>query len=143
MPERVAKAIEELTEEQLQQTPIEGEWSIHEVLIHLADSESVGFWRIRKTLAEKDSILAVYDEDIWSKTLFYREQDYHLALRLFAALRTSSGALLELIPPESWELTSVHAERGRLSLYDIFQTYVEHGEIHLQQIEKLKQALPQ
>ncbi|GCE16397.1 hypothetical protein KDK_01970 [Dictyobacter kobayashii] len=64
-------------------------------------------------------------------------------MRLFAALRTSSGALLELIPPESWELTSVHAERGRLSLYDIFQTYVEHGEIHLQQIEKLKQALPQ
>ncbi|GHO82882.1 DinB family protein [Dictyobacter formicarum] len=143
IPAQVARTIEGLTETQLQQTPFDGEWNIHEVIIHLADSEAVGFWRLRKTLAERDSILAVYDEDAWSKTLFYRQQDYRLALQLFAALRASSAALLELLPSESWELTSTHAERGKLSLYDIFQTYVEHGEIHLQQIERIKQALTQ
>lgn len=143
IPVQIARTIEGLTETQLLQTPFEGEWNIHEVIIHLADSEAVGFWRLRKTLAERDSILAVYDEDAWSKTLFYRQQDYRLALKLFTDLRASSAALLELLPSEAWELNSTHAERGKLSLYDIFQTYIEHGEIHLQQIERIKQALSQ
>ncbi|GCE02845.1 DinB family protein [Dictyobacter aurantiacus] len=141
IPTQIARAVEGLSKEQLLQTPIEGEWTIHEVIIHLADSEAVGFWRLRKTLAERDSLLAVYDEDAWSKTLFYRQQDYRLALKLFTDLRASSAALLALLPSQSWELTSTHAERGKLSLYDLFQTYLEHGEIHLQQIERIKQAL--
>lgn len=143
IPTLIVKAIEGLTDTQLLQTPIEGEWNIHEIIIHLADSEAVGFWRIRKTLAERDSILAVYDEDAWSQTLFYRQQNYQLALKLFTDLRASSAGLLALLPSRAWELTSTHAERGKLSLYDIFQTYVEHGEIHLQQIERIKQALLQ
>ena len=141
IPTRIARAIEGLSEAQRYHSPVDGEWSIHDVLIHLADSETVGFWRIRKTLAEKDSLLAIYDEDAWSKALFYRQQDASLALRLFTDLRTSTAALLKLIPAADWELTSIHAERGKMSLYDIFQQYLEHGENHLQQIEAIKHIL--
>ncbi|GER91473.1 hypothetical protein KDW_56350 [Dictyobacter vulcani] len=137
MPIQIEKAIAGLSEEQLHYTPAEGEWSIHDVLIHLADSEAVGYWRLRKTLAERDTVLAIYDEDAWSKSLYYRQQNSTLALRLFSDLRASSAALLKLLPPEAWELSSIHAERGRLTIYDIFRTYVEHGEIHLQQIKRL------
>ncbi|GCE28382.1 hypothetical protein KDA_38660 [Dictyobacter alpinus] len=138
MPIQIEKAIERLSEAQLQHTPAEGEWSIHEVLIHLADSEAVGYWRLRKTLAERDSVLALYDEEAWSKSLYYRQQDSILALRLFSDLRAANASLFKFLPAEAWELTSIHAERGKMSLYEIFRMYVEHGEIHLQQIERLK-----
>ena len=139
-PSRIAAVIEGLSEERMHAIPAIGEWSIHEIIIHLTDSEAVGYWRIRKTLAERGATLAVYDEEAWTRNLSYRIQDRELALQLFSVLRASTAALLRLLPAEAWERTSVHAERGELSVYDLFMTYLEHGAIHLQQIERLKQG---
>jgi DinB superfamily len=137
-PSRIATAIEGLSEAQLQYRSAPDEWSIHEVVVHLADAESVGYWRLRKTLAEKDALLAVYDEEAWAKNLDYSAQSLELALNLFTALRASSTALLRLLPDAAWERTSMHAERGELNVYALFTTYLEHGSIHLEQIERIK-----
>lgn len=141
VPSSIVAAIEGLTEAQLLHEPGEGEWSIHKVLIHLADSEAVGYWRIRKTLAEDEPELAVYDEAQWADALNYNLQDRNLALKLFAALRSSSAALLRIIPQEAWERTGIHVENGRMTVYDLFTTYLEHGEVHLRQIERIKQTV--
>lgn len=139
-PSSITAAIEGLTEAQLLYEPGEGEWSIHKVLIHLADSEAVGYWRIRKTLAEDEPELAVYDEARWANALNYNLQDRNLALKLFATLRSSSAALLRTIPQDAWERVGIHAENGRMTVYDLFNLYLKHGEVHLQQIERIKQA---
>ncbi len=141
-PSRIAVAIEGLSEAAMHYKPQKEDWSIHEVVIHLADSETIGFWRLRKTLAEAESTLAVYDEAAWASNLTYQRQDRTLALALFTALRASTAALLRLLPAEAWERTSLHPERGRMSVYDILNLYVEHGDVHLQQIQRLKQSLP-
>jgi uncharacterized damage-inducible protein DinB len=141
-PSRVAAAIEGLSEAVMHHKPQAEDWSIHEIVIHLADSETIGFWRLRKTLAEEESTLAVYDEAAWANNLAYHSQNCTLALTLFSALRASTVALLHLLPPEAWERTSLHPERGRMSVYDIFNLYIEHGDVHLHQIERLKQSLP-
>ena len=130
-----------LTEEQMQYVPAPDEWSIHMIIVHLADSEAVGYWRLRKTIAEPGSTLPVYDEARWAERLSYQMQDREQALTLFANLRASSTALLRSLPDEAWELTGAHPERGTISLYDIFQIYLEHGQIHLQQIEQITQYL--
>lgn len=141
-PSRVAAAIEGLSQAAMHRKPQAEDWSIHEVIIHLADSETIGFWRLRKTLAEAESTLAVYDEAAWASNLVYQRQDCTLALALFTALRASSAALLRLLPTEAWERTSLHPEQGKMSVYDIFNLYVEHGDVHLHQIQRLKQSLP-
>lgn len=136
-----AALLSELTEEQIQYVPAPGEWSIHMIIVHLADSETVGYWRLRKTIAEPGSTLPVYDEATWAERLSYQTQDRELALTLFANLRASSTALLRSLPHEAWEWTGEHPERGTISLYDIFQIYLEHAQIHLQQIEQVKHYL--
>jgi len=141
-PSRIAIALEGLSAAAMHHKPQEEDWSIHEVVIHLADSEAIGFWRLRKTLAEAESTLTGYDEAAWASNLAYQEQDRALALVLFTALRASSAALLRLLPAEAWERTSLHPEQGKMSVYDIFNLYAEHGDIHLHQIERLKQSLP-
>lgn len=140
LPEQIMAAIADLDETQLQFVPAIGEWSIHEVVIHLADAEASGYWRIRKALAEQRAELPVYNEEVWASRLSYRIQDRTLALQLFTALRASTAALLRLLPEEAWQRIGLHAERGELSVLDLFTIYVDHGQTHLQQIEQLKQA---
>jgi hypothetical protein len=54
-PSSIMAALEGLTEAQIQLTPAEDEWSIHEIVIHLADSEVVGYLqqieRIKRSLS--------------------------------------------------------------------------------------------
>lgn len=139
--ERIAAAIAGLTPAQLQMIPVEGEWSIQQILIHLPDSEAVGYERIRRIIAEEHPTLQPYDEDAWARNLHYHQQDPHLALELFKLLRQSSAALLHQLPATTWERTGLHAENGPMSLYTVFQTYLNHGEVHLEQIENAKQRL--
>ncbi|GCE13182.1 DinB family protein [Tengunoibacter tsumagoiensis] len=141
-PGQIAAAVQDLTDKQLRFSPGIDQWSIHDILVHLADSEAVGYWRFRKTLAEADSVLAVYDEAAWEKNLQYEQQDCTLALNLFTLLRAANAALLRIQTSEAWERKSIHAERGELSIYDLFETYYEHGQLHLQQIKRLKRAFP-
>lgn len=139
--ERVTAAIAGLTPAQMQATPVPGEWSIHQIVIHLADSEVVGYERIRRTIAEERPLLQPYDENAWGSNLYYHQQDPRLALELFKLLRQASAALLRQLPSETWERVGVHTENGEMSLYSIFQTYLNHGEAHLRQIENVKQHL--
>ena len=39
-----------------------------------------------------------------------------------------------------WRITSNHPEHGTIQVYDLFSIYLAHGEIHLQQIERIKQS---
>jgi hypothetical protein len=122
--------------------PAKGEWSIHEIVIHLADSEVVGFWRIRQALAEPGTTIQLYDENAWAKHLLYRWQDHTLAMNLFTALRASTAALLRSLSEEAWERTSIHPEHGKLNVHQLLNTYLGHSDVHLQQIERIKQTLP-
>lgn len=141
VPSLVISALTGLSESQMHAVPLPAEWSIHEVVIHLGDSETFGFERLRKTIAEEKPSLQVYDEDAWARNLSYQRQERHYALALFSAQRRSTAALLRMLSPETWKRTAIHPERSEITLYDIFTIYLEHGEIHLAQIEHLKQSL--
>ena len=141
VPSLIISALTGLSESQMHAVPVPGEWSIHEVVIHLGDSETFGFERLRKTIAEEKPALQVYDEDAWARNLSYQRQERHYALALFSAQRRSTAALLRMLPLEAWQRTAIHPERGEITLYDIFIIYLEHGEIHLAQIEQLKHFL--
>ena len=137
-PSSIMAALEGLDEAQIRQTPAENEWSIHEIVIHLADSEAIGHIRLRMAIAEDNPLLPVYEEALWAKRLKYASQARGLAL--FANLCASSTALLRTLTAEGWERIVTHPEHGRMSVCDLFNLYHEHGETHLQQIEPIKQA---
>lgn len=109
-PEQIATVVAELSPEQLQATPVPGEWSIQQILLHLADSEVVGYERLRRIIAEEHPPLQAYDEDAWGRGLYYHQQDCQLARDLFALLRQASAALLRQLPAETCALPGLHAE---------------------------------
>lgn len=139
--ERIASAIAGLTAAQLQASPAPGEWSIHQVLIHLADSEAVCYERFRRIIAEERPPIQPYNEEAWERNLFYHQQDPQLALNLFKLLRQASAALLNQLPAESWERTGLHTQKGEMSLYATFLSFLDHGTAHLRQIENTRRQL--
>lgn len=139
--EQVTSAIADLTAAQLQKVPASDAWSIQQILIHLADSEVVGYERLRRIIAEDHPLLRPYDEDAWGRHLYYHQQDPHLALELFRLLRQASAALLQQVPPATWERVGLHTENGEMSLYTTFLTYLNHGLAHLHQIEETRRQL--
>jgi len=140
-PAHIAAAIEGLNSEQLRYKPVPDEWSIHEVVVHLPDSEIFMYERMRRIIAEDHPTLQAFSEVIWASNLGYHSQDARLAIDLFRAMRLSNAALLRALPASAWERTGNHTERGEISLSDVFTTFLVHAEAHLRQIEQLKQSL--
>lgn len=140
-PSLISTLLQGLDSVALNYTPEEGEWSIHEIVVHLADSELVGSWRLRRTIAEPGTSIQAYAEETWARTLNYKNQDVLAVLQLFSALRAANTLLLRSLSDEVWEYTVVHSDNGAMSLYDIFVTLIRHIDAHIQQIERLKTNL--
>lgn len=138
-PSLILSLLQGLDDTALSYSPVEGEWSIHEIIVHLSDSELVGSWRLRRTIAEPETTIQAFAEETWARTLNYKSQDMSVALRLFSALRAANTSLLRSLPDEAWENTVIHSDNGIMSLYDIFLSLIRHADAHVQQMEQLKQ----
>ena len=99
-----------------------GEWTIHDLLVHLADSEAHGFVRLRKAVAEPGGSVHAWDQEVWPVALNYHDEDPDLAVLLFESFRASSSALYRRLRPEDWRKTIHHPENGVMTVDDILGT---------------------
>ncbi len=118
--------------------PAEG-WSIHQILIHITDSEANSYVRCRRFIAEPGSGVYGYNTDRWAEALGYSGQDTDEALDLFRALRLSSYHLIRGLPESVWANTVDHSENGVMTFDDWLDTYERHIREHLSQMEQVYQ----
>ncbi len=125
----VEKAVEQFPEEMWTWKPPDGKWSIHENLIHLADSEANSYIRCRRFFAEPGSTVFGYEQDIWAKELKYHSLPARRALALFSSLRLMTYELLKIMPEEKWGNTIYHTENGEMNFIDWLKYYENHTHI--------------
>lgn len=138
--DKLREAVHGLSEGELRFQPAPGKWSIHEILVHVADAEIVGIQRLKKVLAEDQPILPVYDQDAWANKLSYDQSDAQQHLQLFALLRESMLPILRTVSTGDWSRIGIHSEAGPLTFHQLLQKYVDHVSDHLKQIERVLQA---
>lgn len=114
--------------------PDENDWTIHEIIIHITDSEANSYIRCRRLIAEPGSEVLGYDEVAWSRQLNYHDQSSEFALDLFRLLRQSTYDLIRDLPEPVWSHSVVHSENGRMSLDDWLVTYERHIPEHIAQM---------
>jgi hypothetical protein len=119
---------------------IPGGWTIQEIAIHLADSETHAFIRCRQAIAEPGSAARGYDEAAWASGLFYDRQNANDALELFRWLRKSTYGLLKLLPDSIWANWYEHSEHGKQTVDEWLVSYIEHIETHVAQIQDVYEA---
>jgi hypothetical protein len=116
--------------------PTPREWSVHEVLIHLADSESNAALRARKLIVEPGGMLMGYDQDKWAEELDYHDQEYEDALETVRLVRKTTYALLKRQPEEVFEHTVIHPEYDEPYTFEQWlDIYSAHIPGHIEQIQ--------
>lgn len=120
--------------------PTPGEWSVRQIVAHLADSEMVGSYRFRKVMAEDNPTIEWYDEKAWAEKLDYAKRKYSNSLETFRRIRAESYELLRELPDETWQRPGVHSKNGPMTLLDLLKMYAEHAEGHARQIRRVRDA---
>jgi len=116
--------------------PAPTEWSIHEIIIHLADSETNAALRARLLAAEPGRAVMAYDQDKWALRLNYHDQDVEDALKLVKSVRKMTYKWLKTLPDEVFENTVTHAEYDKPYSFEMWLAmYSEHIPGHIEQIK--------
>ena len=108
-------------------------WSIHEIILHLADSEASAYVRCRTFIAEPGG-------KRWSSMLLagagslgYFHQSTREALKIIRRLRKMTHQLLVALPDQVWEHTAAHPRDGEISLEDWIEIQERHIPHHIDQ----------
>lgn len=133
---RLVEALKEFPKEMWSFKPSPDDWSIHELIVHVADSEANSFARCRRLIAEPGSAVLGYDEAQWAKALRYSEQSTGDALELFKWLRLASYKLIRDLPESVWSNTIGHSENGTMTFDDWLDVYERHIPEHIDQMRR-------
>jgi uncharacterized damage-inducible protein DinB len=143
-PKKIELALEKLTESKLKWKPNPKQWSIREIVCHLADSEMIGVSRLYLVISSSAAtppVLQGYDQDALTERLHTNTYDELQALQAFKYIRKHVSTLLKNLSPVDFEKFGNHTERGKMTLADLLKLYANHAETHLKQIERIKEEL--
>lgn len=117
-----------------------GCWSIHEIIVHIADSEANSYIRCRRFIAEPGEALMAYDENQWADVLRYHDRSTEDALELFKYLRQSTYSLIRSLPEQAWSNAAYHPENGDMTLDDWLGIYEQHVAEHVRHMTENYEA---
>jgi hypothetical protein len=133
----LAQLVEAVPASTLRKRPAPEQWSVVEILAHLADSEIVCGWRLRAILGAPGSPIAAYDQNTWAVAGHYAERDARESIEQFRAIRKANLSLLHSLTPEQWKHYGMHSERGKETIERVVNMISGHDLNHIQQIEQI------
>lgn len=136
--ELVAVAITGAAGPELDFKPGPDQWSVRQIVAHLADAEAANVVRLRQVIAEDNPTLIPWDQNAWAERTDYAKRKPSQALDTMRQLRADNYQLLKDLPPEAYSRTGNHLKRGTMSLLDMLRLFAEHAENHATQIRGVR-----
>lgn len=133
---QIADAVKQLSAEQLNRVPKEGEWSLHQALAHLRDTDAQAFlYRTARILKEQEPPAVLpFDQDEYSREHYSADEPIENIVREFRTARRKLVKLLRGTRDGDWKKYAVHPEYGNISLEYIALHAYNHTLEHLQQL---------
>jgi uncharacterized damage-inducible protein DinB len=129
--------LREVSDEQARARADADDWSIIEVVAHLADAEETATERVTLLVQQDRPRLAAYDQDERARARNYIGLDLAATLERFARLRAAQIALLSTSDAAIWQRAGVHDEAGEITVEALTAHMAAHDAIHLAQIARL------
>jgi hypothetical protein len=139
-PKLVRDALAKVPAAAMSWKPAPDKWSVHEIVQHCADSETVSSTRIRFLVGEEQPTILGYDQDRWAKRFDYASLPLDVSLAQLAAVRAWTTAMITRLPEEAWSRTGTHTESGHYTAENWLRLYAEHLEVHARQIARNVEA---
>ncbi len=134
--ELLKAALAEVPQEAMKFKPEPTEWSVHEIIIHIADSESNAALRARKLIVEPGGALMGYDQAQWADTLNYHDHALEEALEVTRLARKTTYELLKRQPDQVFSHSIVHPEYEAPYTFEQWvDNYSAHIPGHIEQIK--------
>jgi hypothetical protein len=134
-------ALAEIPKEAWKARPQPNEWSVHEIAVHMADSESMSALRVRKLIVKPGSMLMGYEESKWADALSYKDQNVEDALQIIKLARLTTYRLLKTLPDEIFTHSVTHPEYKEPYTFEGWlNIYARHIPDHIEQIKKTVEA---
>jgi hypothetical protein len=129
-------ALAEIPREAWKFKPSPTEWSVHEIIVHMADSESMSALRVRKLIVEPGSVLMGYEEAKWADALHYLNQSADDALQVIKYARQTTYNLLKALPDEVFSHSVKHQEYEEPYTFEKWlNIYARHIPDHIEQLQ--------
>jgi hypothetical protein len=138
-PERMRKAVEGLTEQQLDTPYREGGWTVRQVVHHVPDSHMNSYIRFKLALTEHEPTIKPYDEAQWAELIDAKDAPIETSLQLLEALHRRWVMLLQSLSDEHVNKQFTHPELGQVSLDKNIAIYAWHGKHHVAHINALRE----
>ena len=139
-PAAVDRALEGITERELDFRIADGEWTPRDVVHHLADSEMTSAIRLRRMIAEDEPVIVGYDQEEFARKLYYT-RPIEGSLLALAGARSSTADFLEAFQESDWERFGTHTEfPDPFTVIGWLEYYAEHAHDHAEQIRRSREA---
>jgi len=140
-PAQLRQAVAGLTQAQLIARPIEGKWSILEVVCHIADFDPILADRMKRIIALDEPSLLGADENRFVASLAYHDRDLEEELTIIEKTRSQMARILRKQPDSVLQRTGLHSERGPLTLERMLALTTNHISHHLKFVAEKRLAL--
>jgi len=134
-------AVRRVPESAWDATPIDGKWSVRQVVCHLADSEIVYADRMKRVLAEDNPTLFEADPDLHVPALFCSQRPCEAELNVIETVRTHMLPILQSCANKDFQRTGVHSTDGPMTLETLLQRITGHIPHHISFLEEKLRAL--
>lgn len=111
-------------------------WSIHEIILHLADTEAYAYICCRQFIAEPGSGIVGCDAATWATSLGYFHQSTREALGLISRLRKMTYQILCFVPDSVWSHTTQLPGNGTMTLQRWLELQSNHIPHHIEHIQQ-------
>ena len=140
-PQKLRDAIDGMTDEQIDASPIPGKWSTRQVMCHIADFEPVYADRMKHVIAEDQSTFSGGFHQQFAEHLAYDMRDIGEELRLIDVVRSQMARILRTLQPEAFERTGIHSVEGPMTLRVLLERITNHIPHHARFIEEKRRAM--
>ncbi len=137
VPSVVRESISGLTDSQLD-TKYRN-WTIRQIVHHLADSHVNCYIRFKWALTEASPLIKTYNETKWSEIVDARTMPVDVSLTILDGIHARWAGMISRLSEDEMELSFFHPEQMKdVSLNEALPAYVWHANHHIAQINWLR-----
>ncbi|MEZ4727413.1 MAG: DinB family protein [Caldilineaceae bacterium] len=135
LPAQLRALVKVLSPEQLTTHYLPNEWTVAQNIHHLADAHMNSFVLFKLMLSEEKPPLKGYNPDVWANMVDANHADLEPSLRLLEGLHERWVQLLASLTEADFARIGV-STRGERTIDDYLRIYGNHGEAHIDQIQR-------
>jgi hypothetical protein len=140
-PAALRKAVEGLSEDQLDTPYREGGWTLRQVTHHVPDSHANAYIRVKLALTEDNPTIKPYDEAAWAELIDTRTTPIETSLRMLDAIHERLTTILRSLDDAQCQRTLHHPDNGPMTIDMVIGMYSWHGRHHVAHVTSTRERM--